>query len=215
MNELFSEGLASSREYEQSRIRVEELRSRVAEAAAELTRVDVNLSRQSEQIVRAPRNGVILRVNAGDAATFVNAGDIVATFVPDNVERAVELFIDGRDVALVQPGAEVRLQFEGWPAVQFSGWPSLAVGTFSGRVTAVDPSAHQSGRFRVLVIKDPEADSPWPEERFVRFGSSARGWVLLDTVPVGYELWRLVNNFPANLPSSGSNMDPLASQEGS
>jgi multidrug resistance efflux pump len=213
MKDLFGEGLASSREYEQARIRVEELRSRVAEAAAELTRVDVNLSRQSEQIVRAPRNGVILRVNAGDAATFVNAGDIVATFVPDDVERAVELFIDGRDVALVQPGAEVRLQFEGWPAVQFSGWPSLAVGTFSGRVTAVDPSAQQSGRFRVLVVKDPEGAPPWPEDRFVRFGSSARGWVLLDTVPVGYELWRLVNNFPANLPSSGSNNDPLASQE--
>ena len=146
-----------SREYEQARIRVEELRSSVAEAAAELTRVDVNLSRQSVQIVRAPRDGVILRVNAGDAATFVSAGDVVASFVPDNAERAVELFIDGRDVALVRPGAKVRLQFEGWPAVQFSGWPSLAVGTFSGVVNAVDPSAQTMGRFRVLVIEDPDS----------------------------------------------------------
>ncbi len=210
--DLFDDGLASRREYEQSRIRVEELRSRVAEAAAELTRVDVNLSRQSEQIVRAPRNGVILRVNAGDAATFVNAGDIVATFVPDSVERAVEIFVDGRDVALVQSGDPVQLQFEGWPAVQFSGWPSMAVGTFSGLVTAVDPSAHRSGRFRILVVEDPEASKPWPGERFVRFGSGARGWVLLETVPVGYEIWRLLNNFPPNLPESGSNADPLANQ---
>lgn len=200
MKELYDQGLASSREYEQARIRVEELRSRVAEAAAELTRVDVNLSRQSVQIVRAPRDGVILRVNAGDAATFVSAGDVVASFVPDNAERAVELFIDGRDVALVRPGARVRLQFEGWPAVQFSGWPSLAVGTFSGLVTAVDPSAQAMGRFRVLVVEDPQADPPWPEDRFVRFGSNARGWVLLDTVPVGYEVWRQLNNFPPNLP---------------
>lgn len=211
-NDLFDDGLASRREYEQARIRVEELRSRVAEAAAELTRVDVNLSRQSVQIVRAPRNGVILRVNAGDAATFVNAGDIVATFVPDSVERAVEIFVDGRDVALVQRGDPVRLQFEGWPAVQFSGWPSMAVGTFSGLVTAVDPSAHQSGRFRVLVVEDPDATGPWPGERFVRFGSGARGWVLLETVPVGYEIWRLLNNFPPNLPDSGSNADPLAAK---
>mgnify|MGYP001818889350 CR=1 FL=1 len=210
--DLFDDGLASQREYEQAEIRVSELRSPVAEAAAELNRVDVNLSRQSEQIVRAPRNGVILRVNAGDAATFVNTGDIVATFVPDNVERAVEIFVSGRDVALVQRGDKVRLQFEGWPAVQFSGWPSMAIGTFDGLVTAVDPSAHASGRFRVLVIEDPDAEEPWPGDRFVRFGSGARGWVLLETVRVGYEIWRLLNNFPPNLPESGSNADPLATQ---
>ncbi|MCP5346151.1 MAG: HlyD family efflux transporter periplasmic adaptor subunit [Pseudomonadales bacterium] len=201
---LFEDGLSSRREYEQARIRVEELRARVAEAAAELTRVDVNLTRQSEQIVRAPRDGVILRVFAGDAATFVRAGDVVATFVPDNASRAVELYIDGRDVALVRPGANVRLQFEGWPAIQFSGWPSVAVGTFSGEVVAVDPSADSNGRFRILVTEDASAGIPWPDQQFVRFGSTARGWVLLDTVKVGYELWRRLNNFPARLPTRSS-----------
>ncbi|MEO0346827.1 MAG: HlyD family efflux transporter periplasmic adaptor subunit [Pseudomonadota bacterium] len=200
---LFEDGLASRREFEQARIRVEELRATEAEAAAELTRVDVNLSRQSVQIVRAPRDGVILRVFAGDAATFVQAGDVVATFVPNQVERAVELYLDGRDVALVRTGAKVRLQFEGWPAVQFSGWPSVAVGTFPGKVVAVDPSAQASGRFRVLVVEDKlEGDVPWPDDRFVRFGASARGWVLLETVPVGYEVWRQLNNFPPRLPET-------------
>jgi multidrug efflux pump subunit AcrA (membrane-fusion protein) len=203
-SDLFDEGLASRREYEQASIRVEELRARVAEAAAELTRVDVNLSRQSVQFVRAPRDGVILRVNAGDAATFVRAGDVVATFVPDNVERAVELYLDGRDVALVRAGAPVRLQFEGWPAVQFSGWPSVAIGTFEGIVTAVDPSAQANGRFRILVIEDTSAEVPWPDARFVRFGSTARGWVLLEEVSVGYEIWRRLNNFPADLPGNVS-----------
>ena len=113
----------------------------------------------------------------------------------------MELFIDGRDVALVRPGAKVRLQFEGWPMVQFSGWPNLAVGTFGGEVYAVDPSAQANGRFRVLVTEDPNAEHAWPEERFVRFGSNARGWVLLDTVPVGFELWRQMNNFPPQLPT--------------
>lgn len=201
MRELFDQGLASQREYEQARIRVEELRSRVAEAAAELTRMEVNLSRQSSQIVRAPRDGVISQLNAGDSATFVNAGDVLASFVPDNVGRAVELFIDGRDVALIQPGAPVRLQFEGWPMVQFSGWPNLAVGTFAGTVYAVDPSAQANGRFRILITEDETAEHPWPDERFVRFGSSARGWVLLDTVPVGFEIWRQMNNFPPQLPT--------------
>lgn len=204
MRELYEEGLSSRREFEQARIRVQELRARVAEAAAELTRADVNLSRQSMQIVRAPRAGVIAQLNAGDTATFVSAGDVLASFVPDNVGRAVELFVDGRDVALISPGAKVRLQFEGWPMVQFSGWPNLAVGTFGGEVYAVDPGAQANGRFRVLVVEDENAEHPWPDQRFVRFGSKARGWVLLETVPIGFELWRQMNNFPPQLPSGSS-----------
>lgn len=201
--ELFDQGLASEREVEQTSIRLEEQRSRVAEATAELTRVEIGISRQSVQTVRAPRDGVILRVNAGDAATFVSTGQVVATFVPDNVERVIEMFIDGRDVALVTAGAPVRLQFEGWPVVQFSGWPSLAVGTFDGRVVAVDPSADVNGRFRVLVA-EAGSGSPWPDSRFVRFGSKARGWILLETVSVGYELWRQMNDFPPEFPASGA-----------
>jgi multidrug efflux pump subunit AcrA (membrane-fusion protein) len=196
---LYDEGLTSRRELEQSRIRVEQLRATVAEAAAELTRVDVNLSRQSVQIVEAPRDGVILRVNAGDSATFISAGQSVATFVPDNAGRAIELFIDGRDVGLIRNGAKVRLQFEGWPVVQFSGWPSVAIGTFGGLVVAVDPSAQDNGRFRILVSEDPE--DPWPDDSFVRYGSKARGWVLLEQVSVGYEIWRQLNNFPPDYPS--------------
>jgi multidrug efflux pump subunit AcrA (membrane-fusion protein) len=195
-SELFEEGLAARRELEQARIRVAELRAGVAEAAAELQRMDVNLSRQSVQIVRAPRDGTILRVNAGGDATFASAGQVMATFVPDDVERALELYIDGGDVALVRPSEKVRIQFEGWPVVQFSGWPSVAVGTFGGVVVAVDPSANAAGRFRVLVTEDPADPHPWPNEDYVRFGSKARGWVLLEQVPVGYEIWRQLNNFP-------------------
>lgn len=206
MERLFDEGLSARREFEQARIRVEQLRSDVAQAGAELSRVDVNLSRQSVQIVRAPRDGVILRVNAGDAATFITAGQIVATFVPDNAERALEIYVDGRDVALVRDGAPVRIQFEGWPVIQVSGWPSVAIGTFSGHVIAIDPSAQASGRFRVLVQEDANTGVPWPDRRFVRFGSKARAWILLDKVSVGFELWRQLNNFPPNFPTDG---DPI------
>jgi len=196
MEGLFNKGLAARREMEQARIRVEELRGKVAEVAAELSRVEVKMSRLSVQIVRAPRDGVILRVNAGDTATFVNAGEVVATFVPYNAERAVELYVDGRDIALLSPGARVRLQFEGWPVIQFSGWPSIAVGTFGGVVVAVDASANANGRFRVLVSEDLDDPNPWPGEQFARFGTNVRGWVLLNRVSVGYELWRQLNNFP-------------------
>jgi multidrug efflux pump subunit AcrA (membrane-fusion protein) len=194
--ELFKEGLAARRDYEQAKIKLQERLAVVAGAAARLSRADVNLSRQSAQILRAPRDGIILRVNAGDTSTFVSVGDSIATFVPDNVERVAELFIDGRDVSLVRKGDKARLQFEGWPVVQFSGWPSVAVGTFGGIVIAVDPSAQTNGRFRILIKEDPEDLNPWPSNDYVRFGSKVRGWIQMETVIIGYELWRLFNNFP-------------------
>jgi RND family efflux transporter MFP subunit len=202
--ELFEAGLAARRDFEQAQIRINEREGAVAAAQAALNRADVNLSRQSVQIVRAPRDGFIQSLNAGDAATFISAGDVLATFVPDGAERVVEIFIDGRDVALVTPGDKVRIQFEGWPAVQFSGWPSVAVGTFGGRVIAVDQSAQTNGRFRVLIAEDRSEEHRWPEERFVRFGAAVQAWVLLETVPVGYEIWRQLNNFPPELPAAES-----------
>ena len=202
--DLFEEGLAARRDFEQARLRVEDLRANLASAEAALARQSVDVSRQSSQTVRAPRDGTILNVSAGGASTFVSAGEAVARFQPADAQRAVEIFIDGRDVALVRKGDPVRLLFEGWPAVQFSGWPSIAVGTFPGRVAVIDPTARPDGRFRV-VVTEPDAikapDEPWPSQDFVRFGANARGWVLLETVPLGFELWRQLNNFPPVLPA--------------
>ena len=205
MRELFEAGLAARRDYEQAQIRVDQMRGSVAEAQANLARTNVSLSRQSNQLVVAPRDGFIQSINGGDAATYINAGDILATFVPENSERVIEVFLDGRDVGLVQAGAPARVQFEGWPAVQFSGWPSVAVGTFAGEVIAVDQSAQVDGRFRVLIKERiVEGEEPWPAERYVRFGAAGQAWVLLETVPVGYEIWRQLNNFPPELPGDPS-----------
>jgi len=84
--------------------------------------------------------------------------------------------------------------------VQFSGWPSVAVGTFGGEVLSIDPSAQTNGRFRVLVREDNTEIEKWPNERFIRFGAGVRGWILLETVTVGYEVWRQLNNFPPSFP---------------
>jgi len=199
MKELFDNGLVARRDYELAQIKVQDFRSKEAGAAANINRVDIKLSQQSAQLISAPRDGVILSVKGGDTSTYVKSGDILATFVPEAPERVIEVFIDGRDIALVSPGKKARIQFEGWPAVQFSGWPSIAIGTFEGIVTSVDPAAQPNGRFRVLISEDEAAEHPWPEDRFVRFGASVRAWVMLETVPVGYELWRQLNNFPPEI----------------
>lgn len=192
--ELHQRGLSSRKEYEQSQIRYKELKATQAQAAADLNKVEVQLSRQATQTVRAPRDGTVVRITAGGIATFVKSGDVLATFVPGEVKPSVELFVRGLDVPLIYPGRKVRLIFEGWPAVQFSGWPSIAIGTFAGEVAVVDPSVSPNGKFRVIVVEDPK--EPWPDDRFLRIGAQSNGWVLLNQVSVGYELWRQMNSFP-------------------
>jgi RND family efflux transporter MFP subunit len=193
--QLFSEGLASRRDYEQAQIKVADSGAKLAESRAKLNRIEVQLKRQSAQLVRAPRDGRIQNLNAAAAGGLVSAGTVLAVVAPERVERAVELMIDGRDVPLLRAGRPVRLEFEGWPAIQFSGWPSVAYGFFDGRVRTIDPNASTQGLFRILV--EPMPGKPaWPDRRFVRLGGKVQGWVQGETVTVGYELWRQLNDFP-------------------
>ncbi|MBN2972843.1 efflux RND transporter periplasmic adaptor subunit [Roseomonas aeriglobus] len=193
--QLLAEGLAARRDYEAAQIKVADQRAKLAEARAKLSRVDVTLNRQSAQTVRAPRDGRIQSINAAASATLVAAGDQLATLAPEAPVRIVELMVDGRDIAVIRPGRPVRLAFEGWPAVQFSGWPSVAHGMFDGRVRSIDPSAQVSGLFRVIVEPMP-GKLPWPSADYVRLGGKVRGWIQMETVSVGYELWRQLNDFP-------------------
>ena len=200
MQQLYVEGLSPRRDLELAQIKVADYGAKVAKSLADRNRLDININRQSVQIVRAPRTGRVLRILGGDNATMVKEGDIIATFAPEQAVRVVELYVDGRDVPLIYPGRPVRLEFEGWPAIQFSGWPSVAVGMFDGQVRAVDVSASPNGLFRVLVEQKTGA-RPWPKEPFVRLGAKVRGWVMMDTVSTGYELWRLLNDFPLQYPA--------------
>jgi hypothetical protein len=79
--------------------------------------------------------------------------------------------------------------------VQFAaGWPSAAVGTFGGRIAAVDGADNGKGKFRVIIR--PLDAEPWPSDMFLRQGARTNGWVLLNEVSLGYEIWRQLNGFP-------------------
>lgn len=168
--------------------------SDVASAEASLLSAQSDLAQQAAQTIRAPRSGTIQRVSVQQGVQ-ISRGTTLAMIVPATETRSVALYVDGNDAALITPGRHVRLQFEGWPAVQFSGWPSIAVGTFGGRVAFVDPSDDGRGDFRVMVVPDPD-DEPWPATRYLRQGTRAKGWVLLEEVKVGFEIWRQLNGFP-------------------
>ncbi|MBT8467851.1 MAG: HlyD family secretion protein [Deltaproteobacteria bacterium] len=167
----------------------------VASTNAALARLDVGISRQQAQTIKAPTDGTILRVVGRLGGEQVNRGEVLAVLVPLTEDRAVELYVDGNDAALIKAGSPVRLQFEGWPAVQFSGWPSVAVGTFGGRVAFVDASDNGRGDFRIVIVPDAE-DSAWPAASYLRQGVLAKGWVLLNRVSLGFEVWRQFNGFP-------------------
>ena len=169
--------------------------SDVAKSRAEVTKVEVRLARQNTQRVMAPVDGKIFRVVARQNGELLKAGDQIAILVPNTTHDVVELWMDGNDVPLISEGRPVRLQFEGWPALQFAGWPSIAVGTFGGRVQLVDSTDNGAGKFRVLIKPDPN-DEPWPTKTYLRQGVRANGWVLLNQVPLGFEIWRQFNGFP-------------------
>jgi multidrug resistance efflux pump len=175
----------------------------VAKVEKSLAELDTKIAQQRNQTLLAPRDGVLLRVVVMQGGQIVKQGDPLFTLVPDTADRAAEIWISGNDVPLVSPGRHVRLQFEGWPAVQFAGWPSVAVGTFGGRVASVDVADNGQGKFRVLIVPDAE-DQPWPEPQILRQGARSNGWVLLDQVTLGYELWRRTNGFPQTVSQSSA-----------
>ncbi|MBS2008655.1 MAG: biotin/lipoyl-binding protein [Cyanobacteria bacterium SZAS TMP-1] len=177
----------------------------VETTSAEICKLDIdlqNLQRRLEQRkVCAPGDGKIVRLLCVGAGKTVDAGTVLAVLAPQTEDLAAELTISDNDAPLVSVGRPVRLQFAGWPALQFAGWPSIAVGTFGGRVSVIDASDDGKSCFRVIVKPDLDLiasgrDEPWPSSKFLRPGTEASGWIMLDNVPLGFELWRQFNGFP-------------------
>lgn len=185
-----------------SQAEIAKAESEVAKAESDLAKAEKNefeaktkVERQRSQKIVAPFDGFLTQITSNQGSKVLKVGDPICVIVPDTADRAVQVWLDGNDAPLVQPGRHVRLQFEGWPAVQFAGWPSIAVGTFGGQVVSVDATDNGKGKFRLLVLPD-ESRHKWPNERFLRQGVRANGWVLLEQVPLWYEIWRNMNGFP-------------------
>ena len=178
---------------------INKIKGELAETQNSLVKAEIDLSRQNMQRITAPRSGTIFQLPVNSQSQIIKQGDPLLVILPDAQKRSVELWVDGRDAPLIYKGVEVRLQFEGWPAVQVPGWSDVNVGTFVGEVAFVDPTDNGNGQFRVMVLPK-KGENPWPDARVLRQGVMAKGWLLLDTVSIGYELWRLLNNFPPMIP---------------
>ncbi|PPC93993.1 MAG: secretion protein HlyD [Methylotenera sp.] len=178
---------------------INKIQGELADSENSLTNSEITLSRQNMQKIYAPRAGTIFKLPVNSQSQMISQGQPLLVILPDTNERAVELMVDGRDAPLVTKGSLVRLEFEGWPAIQVPGWARVGVGTFAGKVAFVDPTDNGTGSFRVMVVPH-EQYARWPSARFLRQGISTKGWILLENVTIGYELWRLFNGFPPRIP---------------
>ncbi|MBN8578960.1 MAG: HlyD family efflux transporter periplasmic adaptor subunit [Cytophagales bacterium] len=157
----------------------------------------VNMEIRSQQyVIRAPQNGFVVKASRAGIGETLKEGEPVCTIMPQSADVAVEMYVKAMDVPLISKGRKVRIEFDGFPALQFSGWPSVSVGSFGGLVEVIDFVNSKPGEFRILVVPDPN-DDPWPRQ--IRNGSGTQGWVMLDDVPVWYEIWRQLNGFPPSL----------------
>jgi len=151
------------------------------------------ITRSGYYYITAPQNGYLARAMQAGIGEVIKDGESVIRIIPENMDFAVELYVRPIDLPLVQIGEEARLLFDGWPALVFSGWPNMSFGTFGGKVTAIDRVISDNDMYRILIKPDPE-DKAWPE--LLRPGSGAKGIMLLNNVPVWYEIWRQLNAFP-------------------
>jgi multidrug resistance efflux pump len=151
--------------------------------------------RSNYLFILAPQDGYITRAIQVGLGETIKEGAEIVSIIPANPQLAVEMYVEPVDLPLIKLGDRVRFIFDGWPAIVFSGWPQLSNGTFPGVVAAIDNFTGPNNKYRVVVVEDKE-DDPWPVE--LRIGSGADGIALLNDVPIWYEIWRILNGFPAD-----------------
>jgi multidrug resistance efflux pump len=165
----------------------------IAEVAKNENELSNYRIRGSQKWLLAPQTGQIIKAKKAGINEIVKEGEMIVEIVPNSFLYAVELFVKPMDLALINKGQDVRLQFDGYPAIVFSGWPNSSYGTFAGKISAIETNRNENGQFRVLIIPDM-TEKNWPSN--LKIGTGAQGFALLNDVPIWYELWRQLNGFP-------------------
>lgn len=145
--------------------------------------------------IKAPQSGYVNRVLQAGIGQTVKEGTPIVSVMPAQYDIAVETYVDPIDLPLINTGEKVRVWFDGWPTIVFSGWPNVSYGTFGGKVVAIENFISENGKYRILISPDKE-EAPWPKK--ISVGSGAETIALLDTVPIWFEVWRVLNGFPPN-----------------
>ncbi|BCA54844.1 putative Efflux transporter, membrane fusion protein [Nitrospira sp. KM1] len=170
-----------------------------AKATDQLADISLRMSnaeqRRMASRILAPIDGTVVKMSETGAGHTVRPGEKLVRLSPASADKAIEMTADGLDAPLLNVGRKVRILFYGIPAIPLPAWPSIMAGTYGGVIKVIDQVDDGKGNFRFWVVPDLE-DRPWPPQEHVRQGTKAMGWVILNRVPLWYELWRRFNLFP-------------------
>jgi multidrug efflux pump subunit AcrA (membrane-fusion protein) len=170
-----------------------------AKAADQVAEVSLRMSNATQRRIAskilAPIDGTVVKMAQAGAGETVRQGDKIVRLSPNSLDKAIEMTADGIDAPLLNVGRKVKILFYGIPAIPLPAWPEVMAGTYTGVIKVIDQTDDGKGNFRFWVVPDPE-DRTWPEQTHVRQGTKVMGWVILNRVPLWYELWRRFNLFP-------------------
>jgi multidrug efflux pump subunit AcrA (membrane-fusion protein) len=155
--------------------------------------------------ILAPIDGTVVKMARVGVGETVRQGDTLLRLSPVSTDKAIEMTANGLDAPLLTVGRKVKILFYGIPAIPLPAWPELMAGTYSGVIKVVDQVDDGKGNYRFWVVPDPK-DRSWPAQSHVRQGTKTMGWVILNRVPLWYELWRRFNLFPPDY-EERSNME--------
>jgi multidrug resistance efflux pump len=151
--------------------------------------------RQGMYAVVAPQSGYVNGAIKKSIGEIIKEGTDIVVIMPEKYNLAIEAYLRPQDVPLMNTVSGVRLRFDGWPAIVISGWPEASTGVFDGKIAAVDRIISDKGKYRILISPD-DTERSWPEE--LRIGTGVNAFILLQDVPIWYELWRQLNGFPTD-----------------
>lgn len=187
----YAEKLSKSQSDKQSAV------SSKLESMAMTSKLRIQLSNYSERqkfyYITAPQSGYITKTLKKGIGETVKAGTQIATIMPNQYDLAVEVYTKPQDLPLLNIEDEVQIRFDGWPAIVISGWPKSSTGVFSGNIVAIDRYISENGYYRILISPNQDKKG-WPER--LSIGTGVNAFILLNEVPIWYEIWRKLNGFP-------------------
>jgi len=170
-----------------------------AKASDQLADISLRMSNAQQRRIASrilsPIDGTVVKMAQTGAGETVRPGEKLIRISPASADKAIEMVADGLDAPLLNVGRKVRILFYGIPAIPLPAWPEIMAGTYGGVIKVIDQVDDGKGNFRFWVVPDPD-DRTWPPQEHVRQGTKAMGWVILNRVPLWYELWRRFNLFP-------------------
>ncbi|WP_199246066.1 HlyD family efflux transporter periplasmic adaptor subunit [[Phormidium] sp. ETS-05] len=107
-----------------------EIDNQLSRNRQELQQIDRD---QSQSIIRAPADGIILQLNLRNPGQVVQAGSAIASIAPRGAPLEVKARVEARDIGKVAVGQTVSLRVSACPYPDY--------GTLKGVVSAISPDA--------------------------------------------------------------------------